>query len=62
MINRVTLVDLTKIRRETLRDLLANMVRLQRWSGGYQAMIAEIERELKKKRRPIDQRPPDSAA
>lgn len=48
------LIDLTKISSASLVKLRRNMLKMQRWGGGYQTMIGEIDAELAKENRPAD--------
>lgn len=45
-INSVHSVDLTKISTRKLNELLRHFQKLQRWGGGYQKLLAEIDMEL----------------
>lgn len=53
-ISSVNPVDLSKISTRKLRDLLAFFQKQQRWHGGYQKLLNDIEAELEKPNRPAD--------
>lgn len=54
-----TQIDLTKISTASLVKLRRNIQKLQRFGGGYQQMLGEIDAELAKEKRPADNEAPD---